>query len=69
MMIMLQNGKKIELNPLDIPIQSLLGEKTSKIMYSDNLNSLTMVPLNIWIKEIAAVKMGGVWFYTFIDGF
>lgn len=32
--------KELGLNQLDIPLQSLLGDKTLKIMYSDKLNNL-----------------------------
>ena len=44
--------KELELKQLDIPLQSLLGDKTLKTIYSSKLSDLTKIPLNIWFKEV-----------------
>ncbi len=44
--------KELELSQLDIPLQSLLGDKSLKTKYSSNLRDLTKVPLNFWFKEV-----------------
>lgn len=44
--------KELELSQLDIPLQSLLGDKSLKTIYSSNLSDLTKVPLNIWFEEV-----------------
>lgn len=43
--------KELELSQLDIPLQSISGDKTSMKMYSDKLSCWTAVPLDIWFKE------------------
>ena len=49
--------KELEINQLDIPLQSLLGDTSSKTIYLEKLNPFTMVPLNIWFKECQNLKL------------
>lgn len=49
--------KELELSQIDIPLQSLLGDKTLKTMYSNKLCNLTKTPLNIWFKEVSKSKL------------
>lgn len=50
--------KDIELSQLDVPLQSVLGDTTSKIVQSDELSNWTRVALNIWFKECKNSKLG-----------
>lgn len=46
-----------ELNQLDVPLQSTLVDKITKILHSDKLSQWTMVLLNIWFKECKNLKL------------
>ena len=49
--------KELELNQLDIPLQSLLGDKALKNTYWSTLNNPTKTSLNIWFKEVRNSKL------------
>ena len=49
--------KEVEINQLDIPLQSLLGGTKTKTIYYQKLSTFTMVPLNIWFKDCKNLKL------------
>lgn len=49
--------KEFEFSQLDIPLPTLLGDKTTRVKYSNELSHWTMVPLNIWFKECKNFKL------------
>ncbi len=49
--------KELEFSQLDIPLQSLLGDKVLKTIYSKKLCDLTKTPLNIWFKEMSKAHL------------
>ena len=49
--------KELEINQLDIPLQSLLGNTKAKTIYLEKLSTFTMVPLKIWFKECKNLKL------------
>lgn len=49
--------KELEFDQLDIPLQSLLGDKAFKTIYSNNLCDVIKTPLNIWYKEVSKAHL------------
>lgn len=49
--------KNLELSQLDIPLQSLLGDRNLYLLYKQNLSGWTRTPLNIWFGECRKNKL------------
>lgn len=49
--------KNLELSQLDIPLQSLLGDRNLYLMHRQNLSDWTKTPLNIWFAECHKNKL------------
>ena len=49
--------KIVDLSQLDIPLQTLLGDRNLYSSVKENLNCWTKTPLNIWLGECRKLKM------------
>ena len=49
--------ENLEWSQLDIPIQSLLGDRNLYLLHKQNLSGWTKTPLNIWFSECCKNKL------------
>jgi len=49
--------KNVELSQLDIPLQSLPGDRNLYLLHKQNLSGWTKTPLNIWFSECCKNKL------------